>query len=184
VVEQLDPETVSRLRLERFTYLPVGGAAHLDDAPAGHHWLRRSVAVGVTFDEAREVLMTWRLHERAGLRVAASSPRVQPDAVVLMKLRLGRFALPGVEIPCRVVRVIDEPDRAGFAYGTLPGHPESGEEEFLLIRTGDRVDFRITAFSRPATRLSRLGGPLTRRAQDFYTSRYLAGFDRPTDRGE
>ena len=27
--------------------------------------------------------------------------------------------------PCRVVYVIDEPDVRGFAYGTLPGHPES-----------------------------------------------------------
>ncbi|SIP67631.1 hypothetical protein BN9982_740001 [Mycobacterium tuberculosis] len=30
--------------------------------------------------------------------------------------------------PCRVVYVIDEPDVRGFGYGTLPGHPVSGEE--------------------------------------------------------
>ena len=29
-----------------------------------------------------------------------------------------------VRAPCRVVYVVDEPDRRGFAYGTLPGHPE------------------------------------------------------------
>ena len=34
--------------------------------------------------------------------------------------------------PCRVVYVVDEPDRRGFAYGTLPGHPETGEELFAV----------------------------------------------------
>ena len=37
-----------------------------------------------------------------------------------------------VQAPCRVVYVVDEPDRRGFAYGTLPGHAESGEELFLV----------------------------------------------------
>jgi uncharacterized protein (UPF0548 family) len=32
------------------------------------------------------------------------------------------------DVPCRVVYVVDEPRRAGFAYGTLPGHPEIGGE--------------------------------------------------------
>ena len=27
---------------------------------------------------------------------------------------------------CRIVAVVDEPDRYGFAYGTLPGHTERG----------------------------------------------------------
>ena len=37
-----------------------------------------------------------------------------------------------VRAPCRVVYVVDEPDRRGFAYGTLPGHAESGEERFVV----------------------------------------------------
>jgi uncharacterized protein (UPF0548 family) len=184
VVDALDPGTVDRLMLQRFTYLPVGGTAHLDHAPGGQRWLRHSRPVPVGLEAAAEVLMTWGVHERAGLRVAASTPRVVPDAVVVMHLALGRFTVPGVEVPCRVVRVVDEPDRKGFAYGTLPGHPEAGEEEFLLIRSAGRVEFRISAFSRPTSRLARLGGPVSRRMQDFYTARYLAAFDRPGVRGE
>jgi uncharacterized protein (UPF0548 family) len=43
-----------------------------------------------------------------------------------------------------------DPDRYGFAYGTLPAHPEEGEELFLVTRGGDdTVRFEITAFSRP-----------------------------------
>ncbi|HEV8560641.1 MAG TPA: DUF1990 family protein [Actinophytocola sp.] len=39
--------------------------------------------------------------------------------------------------PGRVVHVVEEEHRRGFAYGTLPGHPECGEEAFLLERHAD-----------------------------------------------
>ena len=39
--------------------------------------------------------------------------------------------------PVRVVYVIDEPNRKGFAYGTLDGHPESGEESWIVDQTDD-----------------------------------------------
>ena len=76
--------------------------------------------------------------------------------------------------PCRVVYITDEPDRQGFAYGTLPGHPESGEEAFVIQRADDdTVSFRITAFSTPASDLATLAGPLGRLAQRRMTSRYF-----------
>lgn len=83
-------------------------------------------------------------------------------------------------MPCRVVYVVDEPGLRGFAYGTLPGHPESGEERFLLRQTGDgSIDLTITAFSQPATALAKLGGPLTKGVQVVMTKRYLGALDRP-----
>jgi uncharacterized protein (UPF0548 family) len=48
-------------------------------------------------------------------------------------LSLGVAAIR-LRAPCRIVYVIDEPDRRGFAYGTLPGHPERGEEAFIISR--------------------------------------------------
>jgi uncharacterized protein (UPF0548 family) len=59
--------------------------------------------------------------------------------------------------------VVDEPHRFGFAYGTLPGHPESGEEAFVIDDTDQGVVFQIVAFSRPAAALARLGTPVSRR---------------------
>lgn len=55
----------------------------------------------------------------------------------------------------------------GFAYGTLPGHAEIGEERFLLEwdRATDSVCYDILAFSRPNHFLTRLGYPLVRRTQ-------------------
>jgi uncharacterized protein (UPF0548 family) len=80
---------------------------------------------------------------------------------------------------CRVVAVVDEPDRFGFAYGTLPLHPESGEEAFLVERgPDDAVRFRVVAVSRPAHPLARLGAPVTRLVQRRVTSRYLEGLRR------
>ncbi len=81
----------------------------------------------------------------------------------------------GLCAPVRVVDVVDEPTRRGFAYGTLPGHPESGEESFVveLGETGD-VTLTITAVSRPASRLARLAGQVGRRVQSRITDRYLS----------
>jgi uncharacterized protein (UPF0548 family) len=73
--------------------------------------------------------------------------------------------------------VIDEPHRRGFAYGTLPGHPESEEEAFVLTRRDDGgTTFTITAFSRPVSIPAKLAGPLGRRVQDAVTHRYLRAF--------
>jgi uncharacterized protein (UPF0548 family) len=58
-------------------------------------------------------------------------------------------------------------------YGTLPGHPESGEEQFLIERNGDEVRFQIHAFSRPSSHLARFAGPLGRQFQRVMTDRYL-----------
>ena len=128
------------------------------------------------FDGAARDLMGWLMHEKAGLRVHASSATAQTGTVVVM--RLGPRPL-SLRIPCRVVEVFDEPRRKGFVYATLPGHPESGEERFVLDHNSDGdIRFTITAVSKPASLLARLGGPMSRAAQDRMTQRYLAALDR------
>ena len=172
----LDPRAVAALIGKPFSYAEIGQTR--TGGPAGSQSFTRSAILpaGVGFDSAADALLRWQVQSRAGLRVAASTITVEPDAVVIMRLGLGRIAL---RIPCRVVYVIDEPDRQGFAYGTLSGHPECGKEAFVLHRDpGGRVRFVITAFSRPATRLANLAGPAGRRFQHFITSRYLRTLDR------
>lgn len=69
----------------------------------------------------------------------------------------------------------------GFAYGTLPGHPETGEEAFVVERNGEGdVRFTITAFSRPRALLARLGGPVTKAVKARATRRYLRGLFNAT----
>ncbi|MCU0704802.1 MAG: DUF1990 domain-containing protein [Fimbriiglobus sp.] len=76
---------------------------------------------------------------------------------------------------CRIVTVIDEPRRYGFAYGTLPGHVEMGEERFLVEQTDDGVVwYDLLAHSRPRFWLTRLAYPLARLAQKRFARDSLA----------
>lgn len=167
---RLDAAEAERLRSLPFTYDCVGATATAQIDAGYHSFTRIGQITSLPFDVAVERLMTWQVHERAGLRVAASSDRVRTGEVVLMRLGLGAASL---RIPCRVAYTIEEPDRVGFAYGTLPGHPETGEEQFLIERTPDTVQVRVHAFSRPSSRLARLSGPLGRGFQHVMTDRYL-----------
>ncbi len=150
------------------TYSEVGATAGA--MPAGYRHLRKSSVIGggrERFDEAAAQGMRWGMLRGAGLRVTATTEVAEVGSEVLVHLG-------PVVAPCRVVYVVDEPDRSGFAYGTLPGHPESGEELFL-VRYGPNGDViaEVSAFSRHATWWSRLGAPLTLLVQRLVTNRYL-----------
>jgi uncharacterized protein (UPF0548 family) len=166
-----------RLRDAEFTYPEAGATA--GRLPPGYHHLHRTVTLGSgagVFTAAAEALASWKVHARAGLSVAASSPTAQPGSVLVLGLSL---AAVRIGAPCRVVYVIDEPARRGFAYGTLPGHPERGEEAFVICQGQDAaVTFTITAFSRPASPLARASGPLGQLVQRHITSRYLRALAR------
>jgi uncharacterized protein (UPF0548 family) len=169
---QLDPDVEAHLRAADFTYDHVGMTSGV--LPNGYHYLNRRVIIGLgtaRFADAARALLGWQMHLRSGLRVSTSSATATHHAVVMLGIGAGPSRL---NAPCRVVYIIDEPTRQGFAYGTLPGHPESGEEAFVIERLdGDTISFSITAFSTPASDLAKLTGPLGRLAQRWMTARYL-----------
>jgi uncharacterized protein (UPF0548 family) len=102
------------------------------------------------------------------LRVRPGAPRAAPG--VRLTLALGP-----VRAPCEVVWTVREEHRAGFGYGTLPGHPESGEEAFVVERRPDgSVFFTVQAISRPAAWYARAAGPLGHRLQAAVARRYAA----------
>jgi uncharacterized protein (UPF0548 family) len=85
-----------------------------------------------------------------------------------------KFGPFSIDAPVRVVYVIDEADQIGFAYGTMTGHPASGEESFIVDkRDDDSVWLTIRAFSRPSSWYYRLGWPIVRLQQAKFTKRYL-----------
>lgn len=97
-------------------------------------------------------------------------PRVEPGQEPTIRVRLGPFRLPE---PSRVIDVFEVEDRCGFTYGTKPGHPITGEESFILIRTADdRVFLVLRSVSRAGLGIWRLGEPLVRLAQISYRRRY------------
>ncbi|MEQ1735592.1 MAG: DUF1990 domain-containing protein [Rhodoglobus sp.] len=106
---------------------------------------------------------------------------VRPGDTAMLRIPvLGR--LWEVNSPVRVVYLIDEPKRKGFAYGTLPGHPEHGEEAFIVSQSGDgSVWLTVRAFSRPANRFWWAVYPALRIAQSYYTRRYLRALAVPLE---
>ena len=144
----------------------------LENPPPGFRRLHRStVLAGADLEDARARLFRWDLHRRAGLGVSASHTPLREGTEVHLQIGAGPLQ---VTAPCRVLRVIDEPDRAGFAYGTLPGHPEAGIEQFLLTRSPTGlVLLHLDAVSRPSTWYARLGAPAARLVQSLVTRRYL-----------
>ena len=164
---------IPRYAGEPFSY-PEVGATRDDRLPAGYHQLDRTTVLGTgraSFDRAAQALGDWAMHRKAGLVVAASAARAEADVTVVMALRLGA-GLGGVVIPCRVVWTLDEAGRFGFAYGTLPDHPECGEEAFVLEQAKGLVTLRIRAFSKPGNGVVRAASVAGRRAQRRMTSRY------------
>ena len=152
-----------------FTYPDVGATA--GPLPDGYHHVHDSGRIGsgrIRFNAAGDAVLRWGMQRGVGMKVEATTVTAAPGTDML-----GR--LGPLHVPCRVVYVVDEPDRRGFAYGTLPGHPESGEELFAVRydRADDAVYAEIRAFSRPATWWARLGRPVVGPAQRIITQRYL-----------
>jgi uncharacterized protein (UPF0548 family) len=174
VIEPLSPRETRRLTDAAFTYRGVGCTK--TEPPDGYRSIDSVHQLpGARFEDAAELLMTWQMHERAGLHMQVSENRARPGAVVKMRVgpRRGPLALVA---PCRVVYSIEEPTAVGFAYGTLPGHPVAGEELFLLSRGAAGVTVRFRAFSRPDGVLARAGGPLTTLGQKLMLGRYRGAF--------
>jgi len=141
--------------------------------PPGYHHTQRRVRIGAgpaAFEQAVAALLSWRIHEGAGLTVLGG-PTPTVGAIVVTRLgpsRVGQLA------PTRIIMIIDETRRRGFVYGTLPGHPFVGEESFIVERADDEsVFFAVRAFSRPANLLVRLGLPVARLVQAVVTRRFI-----------
>jgi uncharacterized protein (UPF0548 family) len=133
--------------------------------PAGYRRDRWDTDLGpfdeTTFDRLGAAVCQWQVQQGAGLTIYPAQA-VRPGLTVALSFRLARAY---VTAATRVVYVTADPDKRGFAYGTLPQHPEQGEEAFHVIREGARVIFRVTAFSRPRHPLARVGAPVTRLIQ-------------------
>lgn len=99
------------------------------------------------------------------------TPYIANGMTAQLKIPMGPFT---VTAPLRVVYLIEEANRVGFAYGTMRGHPESGEESFIVeMHDDDSVWLTIRAFSRPSTWYYRLAYPILRIQQARFTKRYL-----------
>lgn len=118
---------------------------------------------------ARDVLR-WRVKTASGFTVDSAGPVSQGDRVVVTARLLNLAVIEPVE----VVGVVEERDRVGFAYRTLPGHPVSGEEAFIVHRSGEEVHLTVRSLTRAAPQQPwRALYPLLLIAQRIARRRYL-----------
>jgi uncharacterized protein (UPF0548 family) len=99
------------------------------------------------------------------------TPFVAPGTTVRLHGHVRGLSAEG---ELRVIFVVEEPRRVGFALGTVGHSVVSGEEYFLLEwRDNDEVWFVVRAFDRPVAPAYRMvRGMLRRRRRELFT-RYL-----------
>lgn len=152
------------------TYAEVGATRTLP-LPAGYNHLRVRARIGdgdAVYATAVDAVLSWRMHRASGARVTADGPAATGERATV-SLGIGPLAFTA---PCEVVWAERGEVRGGFGYGTLRGHPERGEEAFVVEREADgAVYFTVTAFSRPAVWYARLGGPVVPVLQRLYARR-------------
>jgi uncharacterized protein (UPF0548 family) len=155
----------SRLDL---TYAPAGATASAP--PAGFVVDHTRVRLGEgekVFQAAVAGLQRWEQFQLGWAEAAPRDIPIRPgEAVAVVAHVYGVWWLNA----CRIVYCVDDEAptrRFGFAYGTLPGHAERGEERFLVEwdRSTSTVWYDILAFSRPNLWITRLAYPLVRRTQ-------------------
>jgi uncharacterized protein (UPF0548 family) len=185
LVRPRNAESIKRLLVTSVdtepTYGEVG-ATLKGERPNGYRHDSYEAELGhgrADFLRASTGLQSWKGHHVAWIKVFPDAARIEPGATVVVTLGTPWLALA---FPCRIVGVLDEADRWGFAYGTLPGHPEQGEESFAVSINGDdQVEFRIRAFSRPGQQIARLVGPIGRAMQTAGTKGYIKALQRFVD---
>jgi uncharacterized protein (UPF0548 family) len=122
------------------------------------------------FRRAKAAIAAWRMFPPAITGVfECETPR--PDLHVAVSFDASPLPV-WILMSARVVYVVEDSvtregqqiERFGFAYGTLPDHPERGEERFLVewSRGDNCVHYDLLAISQPRHWLARLTYPYTR----------------------
>ncbi len=145
----------------------------LNRSPQERRWFvdrhRETVGSGLAdFEGACEALRQWAQFHRPWTIAA------QPLAPLRIGETVGYSARAlGIwwSYSCRIVDTFDSHDdtrsQFGFDYGTVRGHPECGEERFLVAidHASGQVWFELFAMSRPGRWFMWFGLPLGRRMQ-------------------
>ena len=165
----------------QFTY-SLTGATRGEDAPSGFYRDHNRTKLGAgteTFQRAVTALRGWKQFDLGWVSIVTPDVAIETGAVVAVRAHtFGFWSLNA----SRIVYVIDETEplrRFGFAYGTLPGHVECGEERFTVEHHADgSVFYDIFAFSRPRQVLVRMSVPIVRALQRRFVRDSMAAMRR------
>lgn len=151
-----------------FSYPEVG--ASRTGAPRGYpvNHLRSPIGSGTdTFARAVEAIRQWKMYALPWTRLYWPDTSIIVSATVgVLACHFGFWSLN----ESRIIYVVEDDgviQRYGFAFGTVPGHAEAGEERFTVEwhRQDDSVWYELFAFARACHLLAKAGSPLMRLVQ-------------------
>jgi uncharacterized protein (UPF0548 family) len=159
---------ISAQQQSQFSYGPLGLSrdSTRERAPVGYNFDHNRVQLGAgpaAFDSAMAAIRRWKMFDVDWMPLCWDDTPIETGAnVAILVKHLGFWSING----CRIVYVIDEPERYGFAYGTLTEHAEIGEEQFMVEwnRQDDSVWYDLVAVSKPRL-MARFGYPYARSLQ-------------------
>jgi uncharacterized protein (UPF0548 family) len=165
---------ISKQHDKRFTYSEVGATNGIPPSKFTIDHNRIQIGTGgETYRRAIEALKQWRQFDLGWVSIVPENVPIEIGATVAVKaLAFGSWSLNAA----RIVYLINEEGRFGFAYGTLPDHVECGEERFTIEwnEEDDTVWYDILAFSKPRHPLVRLSFPLARMMQKRFARDSIA----------
>jgi uncharacterized protein (UPF0548 family) len=150
----------------QFSYAEVG-ATRDSGRPLGYNVDHNRMELGrgaEAWERAKTAIRSWKMFEHSLTQIFwPNTPMVVGNTVGMLAHHLGFHSLSA----CRIVYVIDEPARFGFAYGTLPLHAETGEERFTVEwdQNTDIVTYDLYAFSRPRALAAKIAARYSRSLQ-------------------
>lgn len=147
------------------TYQQHGASSKPEKVPGfDNDFQRVNIGQGAAaFEQACEAIRHWRMFPPAWTIILPPDTPIRAGETLAMYAKA--FGL-WWRNSCRIIYVIDEPGRFGFAYGTLPGHIECGEELFLVEQDDSgQVWYTLRAFSKPKRWYAKLAYPMMRMFQ-------------------
>jgi len=169
-----------------FSYKEVGASktAIPEGYPVNHY--RAQIGRGeAAFARARKAVENWTMYKTGWTQIYPPDAPVETGGVVCVVVNHGFCWSMN---PCRIVYVLEERgavERFGFAFGTLPGHSEEGEERFTVEwRRGedDSVWYELLAFARPHHILAKIGSPFVRFTQRRFARDSFLAMQRAVDK--
>ena len=167
-VNELDRYLESRTNLD-FIY-PFVGASKGEEKVKGYDNDENKVYLGkgeAVWENAKIALKAWKQFPSPWTKVYPNTTKFEVGNTVVVLIKL--FGVWWVNA-ARIVYTFDNDRQFGFAYGTIKGHLESGEELFLIERNdAGEIYYRIKAFSKPAVWFVWFGYPVAR----FYQKKFV-----------
>jgi uncharacterized protein (UPF0548 family) len=157
--------------LSEFSY-PEVGQSMASTFPRSYNNFQKTRRIGSAenFTEFVKEARGWSAQKKSGLKTYPTDSTVGSGSTTLLLLNLGPIQMIA---PCRVIHVIEANNLFGFSYGTLPGHPERGEQSIIIERKSEGSFMSIRAFSKPGSLATRISGPIAKKIQSAYNDRYM-----------